>query len=158
MLQPSQIPNTAPEPCVEKPPKIAPLITYVATTQNIDAKQRRKMNLATPKPNNKYPSGIVAQQKTSTTRRSLRIKLNTDWENSIQTVSANRRETNALLQFFANVGFGPGPTFPDLTQRLPHHAYYSANSLICEETGAALEYRHLKIGADSKLWLGSASK
>ena len=24
--------------------------------------------------------------------------------------------------------------------------------------GAALEYRHLKIGADSKLWLGSASK
>ena len=29
---------------------------------------------------------------------------------------------------------------------------------MCEETGAALEYRHLKIGADSKLWLGSASK
>ena len=26
------------------------------------------------------------------------------------------------------------------------------------ETGAALEYSHLKIGADSKLWLGSASK
>ena len=29
---------------------------------------------------------------------------------------------------------------------------------MCKETGAALEYRHLKIGADSKLWLGSASK
>ena len=29
---------------------------------------------------------------------------------------------------------------------------------MCEETGSALEYRHLKIGADSKLWLGSASK
>ena len=29
---------------------------------------------------------------------------------------------------------------------------------MCEETGAALEYRHLKIGADSKLWLGYASK
>ena len=29
---------------------------------------------------------------------------------------------------------------------------------MCEETGTALEYRHLKIGADSKLWLGSASK
>ena len=27
-----------------------------------------------------------------------------------------------------------------------------------EKTGAALEYRHLKIGANSKLWLGSASK
>ena len=29
---------------------------------------------------------------------------------------------------------------------------------MCEKTGAALEYLHLKIGADSKLWLGSASK
>ena len=29
---------------------------------------------------------------------------------------------------------------------------------MCEETGAALEYRHLKIGADSKLWLGTVSK
>ena len=29
---------------------------------------------------------------------------------------------------------------------------------MCDETGAALEYCHLKIGADSKLWLGSASK
>ena len=29
---------------------------------------------------------------------------------------------------------------------------------MCEETGTALEYRHLKIGADSKLWIGSASK
>ena len=29
---------------------------------------------------------------------------------------------------------------------------------MCKETGAALEYRHLKIGEDSKLWLGSASK
>ena len=27
-----------------------------------------------------------------------------------------------------------------------------------KETGAALEYHHIKIGADSKLWLGSASK
>ena len=52
----------------------------------------------------------------------------------------------------------PGPAFPKPTQRLPHHGYYYANSVMCEETGAALEYRHLKIGADSKLWLGSASK
>ena len=29
---------------------------------------------------------------------------------------------------------------------------------MCEETGAALEYCPLKIGADSKLWLGSTSK
>ena len=29
---------------------------------------------------------------------------------------------------------------------------------MCEETGAALKYCHLKIGADSKLWLGSVSK
>ena len=27
-----------------------------------------------------------------------------------------------------------------------------------EKTGAVLDYRHLKIGADSKLWLGSVSK
>ena len=73
-------------------------------------------------------------------------------------MSVNRRETNALLQVFVNAGFGPGPAFPNPTQRLPHHAYYSANSVMCEETGAALEYHHLKIGADSKLWLGSASK
>ena len=73
-------------------------------------------------------------------------------------MSVNRQETNALLQVFANAGFGPGQAFPDPTQRLPHHAYYSANSVMCEETGAALEYCHLKIGADSKLWLGSASK
>ena len=76
----------------------------------------------------------------------------------IQTVSFNRRETNALLQVFANTGFGPGLAFPKQTQRLPHHAYYSANSLMCEKTGAALEYCHLKIGANSKLWLESASK
>ena len=63
-----------------------------------------------------------------------------------------------MLQVFANAGFGPDPAFPKLTQRLPHHTYYSANYVMCEETGAALEYRHLKIGADSKLWLGSASK
>ena len=56
------------------------------------------------------------------------------------------------------MGFGPGPAFSDLTQRLLHNAYYSANSVMCKETGAALEYRHLKIGADYKLWLGSASK
>ena len=29
---------------------------------------------------------------------------------------------------------------------------------MCEETDAALEYLHLKIGAYSKLWLGSTSK
>ena len=29
---------------------------------------------------------------------------------------------------------------------------------MCKETGASLEYCHLKIGADSKLWFGSASK
>ena len=29
---------------------------------------------------------------------------------------------------------------------------------MCKETGAALEYRHLKIGADAKLWLGYAYK
>ena len=63
-----------------------------------------------------------------------------------------------MLQVFANSGFVPGPAFPKPTQRLPHHAYYSANSVMCEETGSALEYRHLKIGADSKLWLGSTSK
>ena len=73
-------------------------------------------------------------------------------------MSVNRRETNALLQVFANAGFGPGPAFPNPTQRLPHHAYYFANLVMCEETGAALEYHHLKIGVDSKLWLGSASK
>ena len=65
---------------------------------------------------------------------------------------------NALLQVFANAGFGPGPALPKPTQRLPHHAYYSANSVMYEETGATLEYRHLKNGADSKLCLGSALK
>ena len=65
---------------------------------------------------------------------------------------------NALLQVFAKSGFGPSPASPKPTQRLPHHAYYSVNSIMCEETGAALEYCHLKISADSKLWLGSASK
>ena len=29
---------------------------------------------------------------------------------------------------------------------------------MCKETGAGLEYRHLKIDGDSKLWLASASK
>ena len=70
----------------------------------------------------------------------------------------NHKETNALLQVFANAGFVPGPAFPKPTQRLSHQAYYSANSVMREETGAALEYRHLKIGANSKLWIGSASK
>ena len=40
--------NTAPEPRVEKPPKIAPHITYVAATQNINATSRRKMKSTTP--------------------------------------------------------------------------------------------------------------
>ena len=73
-------------------------------------------------------------------------------------MSLNRRETNALLQVFADAGSGPGPAFPNMTQRPPHHVYYSAYSVLCEETGAALDYRHLKIGADSKLWLGLVSK
>ena len=63
-----------------------------------------------------------------------------------------------LCQVFVNAGFGPVPAYPNPTQRLPRHAYYSANLVVCEETGAALEYRGLEIGADSKLWLGSASK
>ena len=29
---------------------------------------------------------------------------------------------------------------------------------MCKDSGAAFEYRHLKIGKNSKLWLGSASK
>ena len=56
-LQPSptlQPPNTAPEPRVEKKPKIAPPITYAAATQNRNATRRRKMKLATPTPNKKY--------------------------------------------------------------------------------------------------------
>ena len=47
---PSQ-PNPAPEPRVETPPKIAPHITYVASTRNRNATRRRKMKLATPTPN-----------------------------------------------------------------------------------------------------------
>ena len=129
-LQPSQIPNTAPEPRVEKPTKIAPLTTYVAATQNRNATRQQKMKLATPKPNNKYPTGSFAQQKPSALRRSRQIKSNIGWENSIRTVSANRRETNALLQVFANAGFVPGPALPNPTQRLPHHVYYSANSVM----------------------------
>ena len=85
-------------------------------------------------------------------------KKKTGWGNSIQTVSANHQETNALPQVFAIAGFGPVPAFPNPTRRLPHHAYEYANSVMCEETGTALENCHLKIGADSKLWLGSASK
>ena len=55
-LQPSlpvQPPNTAPEPRVEKSPKIAPPITYADATQNRNATWRRKMKLATPTPNKK---------------------------------------------------------------------------------------------------------
>ena len=50
---PVQPPNTAPEPRVEKPPKIAPHITYAAATRNRNTTQRRKMKLATPTPNKK---------------------------------------------------------------------------------------------------------
>ena len=38
---PVQPPNTEPEPRVERPPKIAPLITYAAATQNTNATRRR---------------------------------------------------------------------------------------------------------------------
>ena len=48
---PVQPPDTAPEPRVEKPLKIAPHITYVAVTQNRNATRRRKIKLATPTPN-----------------------------------------------------------------------------------------------------------
>ena len=57
-LQPSlpvQPPNTAPEPRVEKPHKIAPPITYAATTRNRNATRQQKMKLATPTPNKKIP-------------------------------------------------------------------------------------------------------
>ena len=53
---PVQPPNTAPEPRVERPPIIAPPITYAAaTTQNRNATRRRKKDFATPKPNKKSP-------------------------------------------------------------------------------------------------------
>ena len=112
------------------------LVTYTVPTP----KSRHK-----PRKNTPSPTDRVSQQKSSTPCRSRRLKSNTVWENSIRTVSVNRRETNALLQVFSNAVFGPGPAFPNPTQSLPHHAHYSANSVMCEETGAALEYRHLKL-------------
>ena len=48
---PVQPPNTAPEPRVETPPKIAPHITYAAVTRNRNATRRQKMRLATPTQN-----------------------------------------------------------------------------------------------------------
>ena len=111
-------PHPAPEPRVEPPLKISPHITYAAATQNRNVTRRRKMKLATPTPNKTSaefsrlatytvptpksrhepgketpsPTGSVYQQRPSAPRRSRQLKSNTDWENSIQTVSINRRE------------------------------------------------------------------
>ena len=130
---PVQPPNTVPEPRMETPPKIEPHITYAAATRNRNATWRRKMKLATPtskktsaefsklvtytvptpksrhQPAKKipYPTVRVSQQRSSAPHISRQLKSNTAWENSIQTVSFNRIETNALLQVFANAGFGP---------------------------------------------------
>ena len=50
---PVQKPNTAPEPWVEKPPKIAPHITYAAATRNRNETRQKKMKWATPTSNKK---------------------------------------------------------------------------------------------------------
>ena len=133
----------------QKATKFSKLVTYAIPTPKSQTKPRKHIP---------SPKDGVSDQKSPTPRRPQRLNSNATWETCIRTVSVNRRKINALLQVSANTGFGPGPAFPKPTQRLPHHTYYSANSLICKETGAALEYCHLKIGANSKLWLGSASK
>ena len=40
---------------------------------------------------------------------------------------------------------------------LPPEAFFTANSVIDPETGAALEYRHLRVGPNAKEWLQGAS-
>ena len=40
---------------------------------------------------------------------------------------------------------------------LPPEAFFTANAVVDPETGAALEYRHLRVGPDAKEWLQGAS-
>jgi hypothetical protein len=39
---------------------------------------------------------------------------------------------------------------------LPPEAFWTANTVVDQETGTALEYRHLCLGPDSKKWLEAA--
>ena len=74
----------------------------------------------------------------------------------ILTCNVSKRETDTLNRLFANAVTGPDPV-PEPSTRHPHHAYFSANSVMSDD-GVAQEYRHLRMGKDALVWLAACAK
>ena len=76
-----------------------------------------------------------SQRKTANTFRRTRHQAG---DNSILTCNVSKRETDNLDKLFANAVMGPDPV-PKPSTCQPHHAYFSANSVMSND-GVAQEY------------------
>ena len=74
----------------------------------------------------------------------------------IFTYNVSKREMEALNNLFVNAIMGPEPV-PEPRTRFPHYTYFFANSVMSDK-GVAQEYRHLRMGKDSLIWLVACAK
>jgi hypothetical protein len=163
---PTPVPTvTQPEP--EEPPTPAhppplddnapPTVAYSERSGNAGQRRRRQAKAKTKaKQLNVSPTALAEHPSPHITRAVSRQQQSQPPRNT-----ATRCHTTVPTQQ-ANLISQVAPTVPtNLTaaerSQLPAHAFWTANTVVEPHTGAALEYRHLKLGPDGEKWIQGAA-
>ena len=166
---PDPLPRVEPAPAAV--PRVgrrapAPAETYAQRTGNPGRRRRQAKAKTTEKATarakaNSRPSSNSTQPTQRPSRDPTSSPASNTRSQSLQKTSRgvrmNRHAANHVMECLEPPPPAPSPAPTTDEEEVPAHAYWTANSVVCEKTGKALEYAQLKLGEDGKEWIGAAA-